>query len=319
LKRKKIWILDGVNLDHSQEIAIYEANDIDYLISTNESIDEDFEKFGKYADILVVEASITIDVNFINKLPLCKGIISFGTGYDQIDLEAASKNNIVVCHLNYCYEEVADHTLALTLALLRQLPTYHKNLTLGQWHSISPKPIHRFKHITVGLLGFGQIARNVAKRLQAFGFKVIAHDRYVTQNLFQMYNVTSVTLDELLQQSNVLSLHVPLTNETSHLLNESNMRKLPKQAIIINTCRGGIIDEDALVRLINEKHIQGAGIDVFQSEPPDLTHKLFSMDEIIVTPHAAYYSLEAIEDMQRQAAESAIKIIKGEQPYFPVT
>ncbi|MBY7144522.1 C-terminal binding protein [Virgibacillus sp. NKC19-3] len=318
LSCKKVWLLDGAGLDHSKEIEHYEANNIDYLISTKESMNEDFYSFGRDADVLVAEASILIDEKLINQLSSCKGIVSFGTGYNHINIRAAQKRNIVVCHLNYCSEEVADHTLSLILMLLRRLSAYDKNLKSGIWNSISAKPIHRFRNVTIGLLGFGKIAQKVATRLLPFGFKIIVHDEYVDQSLFQKHGVTPVSLDKLLQQSNVLSLHVPLTKETSNLLNKENMRTLPENAIIVNTCRGGIIDEDALVQLIKEEHLSGAGLDVFLSEPPDMTQELFLMDEIILTPHAGYYSLESIEEMQTQSADSAIKIMKNEKPAYTV-
>lgn len=318
LSRNKVWILDGVDLDHSKEIEIYKENNIDYLLSNEETLEEDLERFGKDADVIVVEAGIKIDETLLDKLSACKGIVAFGTGFDHIDVQAAKERNIQVGHLNYCSEEVSDHTLSLILTLLRRLPHYNKDLKSGIFNPMLEKPIHRFSAVTVGILGFGRIAQNVAKRLKPFGFNIIVHDEYVDESVFEELGVTKVSLEQLLTQSNLITLHVPLTNETRNLLNEENMRKLPKDAIIVNTCRGEIIDEDALVRLIKEGHISAAGLDVFHTEPPNTDSELFKLDEIIVSPHAAYYSIESVEEMQTQAAESAIRMIEGKKPLFPV-
>lgn len=316
INKNKVWILDGGGLDHSKELHIYETNNIEYLVSTDKTMDQDLATFGKFANALVVEASIFINERIIQQLSNCKLICSFGIGYNHIDVQAAKEQDIFVCNLpDYCGEEVADHTLALILTLLRRLPTYNKDVKYGKWDSISHKPIHRFKNTTVGLLGFGQIAQKVAQRLKSFGFTILVYDLYVEQKIVDSFNVVSVSLEELLQKSNVLSLHIPLTKETKNLLDEKNMRKLPRDAFIVNTCRGGIIDEDVLVHLIKEGHLSGAGFDVFLSEPPNIDHELFSLDDVIVTPHAAYYSIESVEEMQLKTAENVLRVMNNEQPY----
>ena len=316
---KKVWIVDIAGLDHSKEIEIYKANNIDFLLSTEETWEKDLELFGENADVVVAEASISVDETFIEQLTKCKAILSFGTGFNHIDIEAAKKRNITVCNLpDYCSDEVADHTLSLILMLLRRVKDYNKNLKSGNWNSISVKPLHRFQNTTIGLLGFGKIAQKVADRLNPFGFTIIAHDQYVDENVFREKKVVSASLEELFERSNLISLHVPLTNETSNLLNEANMRKLPKHAMIVNTCRGGIIDEDALVQLLKEEHLSGAGLDVFLFESPNNKHELFTMEEIIVTPHAAYYSIESVEEMQTKTAENGINVIRNKKPLYIV-
>lgn len=317
--RVHVWIVDGGDLDHSKEIEIYEENDINYALSTEETWEKDFEHFGKNAEVIVSEASISMNESLIEQLNHCKAILSFGTGFNHIDVEAAEKRNITVCHLpDYCSEEVANHTLSLMLTLLRRITDYNHDLKSGNWNSISKKPLHRFENQTIGLLGFGNISQKVADRLLPFGFTIIAHDKYVAESTFKEKGVRSVSMEELFKQSHVVSLHIPLTKETENLLNEENMRKLPKGAIVVNTCRGGIIDENALVRLLKEGHLSGAGLDVFLTEPPNMKEELFSMNEVITTPHAAYYSIEAVQEMQIKTAENVQRILNNEQALYIV-
>lgn len=191
---------------------------------------------------------------------------------------------------------------------------YNKNVKNGIWDPTDTEPIHRLSNTIIGLLGFGQIARNVAQKFKAFGVTIIAYDKFVDDKIFEEYGVTRVSFDELLERSNLLSLHVPLTDETRNMLNYEQLKKLPKGAFVVNTCRGGVIVEDDLVKLIKEKHISGAGLDVLLSEPPEKDHELIQLDEVIITPHAAYFSIEAEEQMQRETAWNVVKVVQNESP-----
>lgn len=311
----KVWILDDEGLSHDKEIEIYEQNNIAYKLTTKKTFEKDLEEFGKIADAVVAQVGFQCQESLIKQLKNCKVICTFGMGFNHVDLEAATKEKIYVCNVpNYCVEEVSDHTLALSLTLLRKLFAYNKNVKNGVWDPTDTEPIHRLSHTVVGLLGFGQIARDVASKFKAFGVTLIAHDKFVDESVFKEYGVTSVTLDELLERSNLLSLHVPLTEETRNLLDYEKMQKLPQGAIIVNTCRGGIIDEDALVRLIKEKHISGAGLDVLLHEPPHPGNELLQLEETIITPHAAYYSVEAEEQMQTETALNVVRAVQNNKP-----
>lgn len=313
--RNKVWILDNEGLPHSQEIEIYKKYGIVYKITTKKTFEEDFENYGKNADAIVAQVGFHCSANFIEQLERCKIICAFGMGFNHIDLEAAKARNIFVCNVpNYCATEVADHTLALSLTLIRKLLIYNNDVKKGNWNPTIAKPIHRMDQIAIGLLGFGQIAQMVAKRFKPFGVKLIAHDPFVSDDTFQKFDVESVTLDELLTQSYLLSLHIPLTEQTRGLINGTNMKKLPKGAIIVNTCRGGIIDEQALAQLIIEGHISGAGIDVFEEEPIQENHLLKELDNVILTPHAAYYSIEAEKEMQIETAMNIVRVIQNKKP-----
>lgn len=314
-KKPKVWILDDEGLSHEKEFEIYEQHHIEYRVTTKASFEKDLEEFGKEAIAVVCQVGFPIDSELINELTNCKVICSFGMGFNQIDLQAASDKNIYVCNVpDYCAEEVADHTLALSLSLLRRLFHYNKNVKNGIWDPTDTEPIHRLSNTIIGLLGFGQIARNVAQKFKAFGVTIIAYDKFVDDKIFEEYGVTRVSFDELLERSNLLSLHVPLTDETRNMLNYEQLKKLPKGAFVVNTCRGGVIVEDDLVKLIKEKHISGAGLDVLLSEPPEKDHELLQLDEVIITPHAAYFSIEAEEQMQRETAWNVVKVVQNESP-----
>lgn len=314
-KKPKVWILDDEGLSHEKEFEIYEQHHIEYRVTTKASFEKDLEEFGKEAIAVVCQVGFPIDSELINELTNCKVICSFGMGFNQIDLQAASDKNIYVCNVpDYCAEEVADHTLSLSLSLLRRLFHYNKNVKNGIWDPTDTEPIHRLSNTIIGLLGFGQIARNVAQKFKAFGVTIIAYDKFVDDKIFEEYGVTRVSFDELLERSNLLSLHVPLTDETRNMLNYEQLKKLPKGAFVVNTCRGGVIVEDDLVKLIKEKHISGAGLDVLLSEPPEKDHELIQLDEVIITPHAAYFSIEAEEQMQRETAWNVVKVVQNESP-----
>lgn len=315
----KVWILDSEGLNHETEISLYETANIEYMITTKDTYPEDLQTFGKFADAVVAQVGFTCDRELIMQLDKCKAICTFGMGFNHVDLTAAKEQNIYVCNVpNYCEEEVADHTLALSLTLLRRLFEYNKQVKNGVWDPTNIEPIHRLSQTVIGLLGFGQISRMVAERFKGFGVTLIAHDRFVDDKVFKQYGVKSVSLDELLEQSNLLSLHIPLTEETRNLIDKDNLSKLPQGAMIVNTCRGGIIDEAALAKLIKDKHISGAGIDVLKNEPPEPGNPLIDLEEVIITPHAAFNSLEAQEQMQKETAQNVMRAVRGERPLYIV-
>lgn len=316
LSKKRVWILESEGLPHHAEIALYEKENLQVKQSSKETFQEDFINFGQDAHAIVVGVDFQLPKETIEQLSNCQILCSFGMGFDQIDVAAATAKNIYVTHLpNYCHTEVADHTLALSLALLRRLFDYNKQVDKGIWQPTHISPIQRLSETTIGLLGFGQIARMVAKRFQPFGVHLIAHDQYVGEEVFKTYNVESVSLDELLKRSHLLSLHVPLTRETKHLLNQTNLARMSKNALIVNTSRGGIIDEKALSESIKKGHILGAGLDVLEVEPPKQTNELLQSDQVIITPHAAYYSAQAELQMQEETAKNVLRVFKNKRPF----
>lgn len=319
LSHKRVWILENEGLPHNKEIAMYRTLNIQVKQTTKKHFHADFESYGKFAHAIVVGVDFQLTQQIIHQLENCQIICSFGMGYDQIDLKAATKKEIYVTHLpSYCHTEVADHTLALSLALLRRLFDYNQQAKKGNWQPATKMPIQRLSDLTVGLLGFGQIARLVAKRFYPFGVTLMAHDKYVSKEIFKSYHVTPVSFDELLTNSHLLSLHVPLTSETKNILNRENLAKLPVNALIVNTCRGEVIDEEALIESIDKGHILGAALDVLREEPPSKNYLLLNRDEIIITPHVAYYSKQAEEEMQKETAKNVLRVFNHKRPLYIV-
>lgn len=310
----KVWILDNQGLTHDAEIKMYIDNQIEWRWTETKNYEKDLIEFGQYADVIVTQVGYPCDEALIKQLRHCKAILTFGMGFNNVDLAFARKYGIDVCHVpEYCLDEVADHTLALLLSSVRQINHYDRTVKQGDWNSIAPTNIRRMNQLTVGLYGFGRIARKVTERLRAFGTKIIASDAYVPPSVFEEYDVEQVSFETLLDTSNILSLHVPLTDETKNSLAYQQLKKLPKHARIVNTCRGGIINETDLLRLIQEDHLAGAALDVLRKEPPTSENELIRQEKTIITPHAAYYSIEAEEELQAQTAENVLRVMKQEK------
>lgn len=269
---------------------------------------------AKNADALVVVyEKITREI--IEELNECKIIVRMGIGFNNIDLEAATDKGIYVVNVpDYCIDEVSDHTISLAFALLRKLHVYDKQAKRGIWDLEDGKPIYGFRGKTFGLIGFGNIPKSVARKLSPFGFNIVAYDPFVSNEEAKKYGVTLKTFDELLQISDVVSVHAPLVDSTHHLLNDEAFNKMKETAIVINTSRGPIIDSSALIRALENNKILGAGIDVLETEPPEEEKQLLKLDNAIITPHAAFYSEDSEGQLRISALEEVVRVLKGDKP-----
>ncbi|MFK2826677.1 C-terminal binding protein [Bacillus sp. B190/17] len=311
-RRPIVWILDDEWSSHQLEKDFYQQHGFEVKITKSDTLEKDIPQYAPYADGVVVQVGFPCREDLIDQLQACKVIAVPGVGYNHVDVEAAARKGITVANVpDYCVEEVSDHTIALMFALTRQLSSYHHKVRDGKWDPLDTQPIHRFSEKTIGLLGFGRIARMVAAKLKPFGVRLLAHDEYVFDEIFDMYGVTPVSLTELMQLSNVLSLHVPLNEETNNLLNYERLKLMPKGSFIINTCRGGVVNEEALQKLIQEGHLAGAGLDVLEKEPPERDHPLLKMDEVIITPHASYVSEESLVELRERTCQVIVEGIQG--------
>jgi D-3-phosphoglycerate dehydrogenase / 2-oxoglutarate reductase len=229
-------------------------------------------------------------------------IVRYGVGLDNVDVIAARSAGIAVAAIpDYCVEEVADHTIGLVLAIERGIVELAEQTRVGGWDFRAAGPVRRLRGRTLGLVGLGQIARAVAKRAAAFGLLVHAYDPNVP-------DADAATLDDLLRQADILSLHVPLTDETRGLLGRRELALLPPGAIVINTARGGLVDEDALAEALAGGRLRGAGLDVLSAEPPGPEHPLRYAPGVVLTPHAAWFSEAAVLDLRRKAVEKAMEL-----------
>lgn len=310
--KKLVWILDDEWTDHSVEKAIYEANGFKAKVTTSETLAEDTPLYAPHADGVVAQVGFPCGAELIGKLASCKSIAISGVGFNHVDLEAATRQGIVVSNVpDYCMEEVSDHAVALMLALSKRLVPFHNQVLAGGWDPLDTLPMYRFKDRTVGLLGFGRIARKVAEKLKGFGVRIVAHDEYVGSETFAAYGVEPLSFEELLKQSHILSLHVPLTPETTELLTYERMKTMPMGAILVNTCRGGVIREADLARLLEEGHLAGAGLDVLTEEPPKPGHPLIGMPQTLVTPHSSYVSVESVLELKQRTCQIVIDAANG--------
>ncbi|MED1468066.1 C-terminal binding protein [Bacillus salipaludis] len=307
-----VWILDDEWNDHNLEMNMYQQHDIEVKVTRSETLEEDLPIFAPIADGVVAQVGFQCRANIIEKLDSCKVISIPGVGYDHVDVEAATKKGIVVSHVpDYCAEEVSDHTVALILAVTRRLSAYSRKVKEGKWDPMDTLPIQRFSTNTVGFLGFGKIARRVAEKLKPFGVRLIAYAPSVPKEIFSKYTVELVSFNELLRQSTILSLHIPFRQENKNIIGYEQLKQMPKGSFIVNTSRGGLINEEDLYQAIVEGHIAGAGLDVLLNEPPDPNDPLLSLDQVYITPHSGYISDDALRELKHKTCQNIIDGVAG--------
>ena len=256
----------------------------------------------------------------IENLNKCRLIALTGIGYDNVDVAAATERGICVANNPYyCLEEVSDHVMALLLACARRLYKVLPDVKSGKW-STQPdyvsalKPLHRLSGQTLGLIGFGNIARALVPKARAFGLRIIAYSPHVPAVLFDTFAVEAVQLDRLLGESDFVSMHTSLTPETSHMIGLEQFKKMKRTAYFINTARGELVDDRALYTALSEGLIAGAGLDVLESEPPDQDSPLLTLNNALVTGHSGYYSEKSQEELFRRPWEEVARVVKGEWP-----
>jgi D-3-phosphoglycerate dehydrogenase len=278
---------------------------------------EEIIEVCKDADGLIVQyAKITREV--IEGLEKCKVIARYGIGVDNVDVKAATEKGIFVVNVpDYCVEEVSDHTVALLLASVRKLLLYDKAVKSGTWDYKIGKPLFRIQGKTLGLIGFGKLARRVAEKMKPFGVNIITYDPYINPELAKKYGAKLVnSLEELLKNSDFISIHVPLTDETYHLLSDKEFELMKDNVIIVNTARGPIIDEKALVKALEQGKVMYAGLDVTEVEPIPKDSPLLEFDNVIITPHVAWYSEESQKELQTKAARGVAEVLSGKVPTY---
>jgi C-terminal binding protein len=271
------------------------------------------------ADVLLVFHDIKLTERSIAALAKCRGIVRCGVGFDNVDLKAAGGRGIVVCNVpDYGTEEVADHALMLLLALARRLLPAEQSVRAGRWDATTVFGTPRLRGRTLGLIGCGRIGTAMALRAKALGMRVVFYDPYKPDGLEKALGVERCwRLDDLLTQSQFLSLHCPLTAETRHILNAETLTRLPTGAYVVNTARGPCIDAPALLDAVDSGQVAYAGLDVVEREPLD-DERLRRHPRVLLTPHAAFYSVEAFAEMRTKGAEEGLRLLRGEPVRNPV-
>jgi len=289
-----------------------------YRMATSVNAD-DIVAVARDADaVLVTYAKLTREV--LTQFTRCKAIGRFGLGVDNIDLAAAKEKGMAVNYVpDYCIREVSDHAMALLLGLIRKIPLSNKLVQSGRWEMPAVVPIRRIEGTALGLVGFGHIPRLVAPKAQAFGIRVIACDPYAKPEVFKTAGVESVDFDTLLQSSDYVSVHAPLLAATRGMMNAAAFAKMKKGAYIVNTARGPLIDEPALVAALDSGQIGGAGLDVVASEPLAKDSPLLGRDNVIISPHTAFYSIEALNELQTKCATDVARVLSGEKAVYPIS
>ena len=245
----------------------------------------------------------------------CQVIVRYGVGLDNIDIEAATECGIAVANVpDYCMDEVSNEAMALLLSGARGILTYDRSVHSGTWDVKVGMPLFRLQGMTLGIVGFGRIGRTVAPKAQAFGLRVVACDPYIDPQEMVQRGVTPVDFDMLVRESDFVTLHTPLTPETRGMIGRESLAKMKPTAWLINTARGPVVDTAALYDALRKKQIAGAGLDVLPQEPPDFSNPLFTLPNVIVTPHSAFYSEGSLRELQAKAAERVVEALTGKVP-----
>jgi D-3-phosphoglycerate dehydrogenase len=271
---------------------------------------------AREADVVLVQSVRRLLTGaVIPQLSQCRCIVRLGIGYDSVDLAAATEQGIPVCNVpTYCVDDVADHALALLLGSVRHLARQDRWIRADRWDRTGARPARRLKGCTLGLVGFGRIARAVAERVGGFGLAVLAHDPWVGADVMAEFGVQKTDLDELLPRSDFVSVHCPLTEDTYHLLDSTAFELMKHGVFVVNTSRGPIIEEAALVDALRMGKVWGAGLDVFEQEPLPRQSQLRQFDNVIFTPHVGANSEESRTDLYRAGYQIVVDVQQDRWP-----
>ncbi len=243
----------------------------------------------------------------------------YGIGVDNIAVAEATRLCIPVTNVPaYCLDEVSEHVMALLLALGRQVCQYDRRVREGNWDVRESAPLHRIRGCTLGIIGFGRIGGAVATKACAIGMRILAFDPHLDAKVIEARKCRKVDLDTLLRESDYVTVHAPLTESTRGLIDQREFRLMKPTAYIVNTARGAIIDQEALLRALQEGWIAGAGLDVFEPEHLPPTHPLLQLPNVIATPHVAFYSAESLADLELMAAQNVATVLSGHRPKWVV-
>ena len=272
------------------------------------------------ADMILTAWTMHFTAPVLQELARCRLIVRYGVGVDNIDLAAATARGIVVANApTYCVAEVADHTAGLILSITRGIPWLDRQVRDGDWMAVrkDEPAVPRIGETTLGIVGIGKIGRRVAQRMAPFGCRILAHDPFLSDAIVGERGATPVaSLEALLRSSDVVSLHVPLTEQTRHLIDETTLGWMKPTAVIVNTSRGGVIDEAALIRALQEDRLYGAALDVLAPEPPAEDHPLLSFNprRVILTPHLGAWCAASVPDLHAEVTSALAAVLAGRWP-----
>jgi phosphoglycerate dehydrogenase-like enzyme len=308
--------------DFLEETSIESAvlGDVARLVVGRATDEAELCAFLPQADAIIVFHDISrVGESSFAQAPRCRGVVRAGVGFNNIDVEAATRRGVVVCNVpDYGTEEVADHAIMFLLALARRLIPCHLKIRSGTWHYETAFGTPRLRGKTLGLVGCGRIGTATALRAKALGLDAVFFDPYLRQGMDKALGIRrAFQLEELLEQSHFVSLHCYLDQATHHLLNKHTMARMRPGSFLINTARGPIIDQNALLESLDSGHLAGAALDVVESEPLD-DPRISQHPHILLTPHTAFYSVEGFVELRTKTAEEVRRILLGQPPRNPV-
>jgi D-3-phosphoglycerate dehydrogenase len=312
----KVLITDYDFPDVALEEGIFREAGLPFAVAQCRS-EDDLIHAARGCDALLLQyAPLTERV--LAELPAIGIVSRYGAGFDTIDTAACRRHGVWVANSpDYGVGEVATHALAMSLALLRHLAIYDADVKAGRWSYLSPGTIRRASDMTVGILGLGRIGKRYAHLARNCFARVIACDPYIIDGDFPAY-VGRVTLEALFEQSDLVSLHVPLNDETRGMVSEALIARMPRGAMLVNTARGAIVDVDAVLRALDSGQLDGAALDVLPTEPLSTGHPLALQRRALLTPHAAFYSTAAEVELRRKAAMNIVQWARTGRPMYPV-
>ena len=307
----KVVLTDNIFPDLKIESKMLsDANAEFILVPPNENVSD----YIKDADAVIC-TYVKITADLIDQMEKCRIVVRNGVGVENIDMDACTRKGIMVANVpHYCSDEVATHTIALMLALTRKIKQYDHSVENGEWNVNSAMPIYSLVDKVLGIVGFGKVPRLVVDRARVFGLNVIAYDPFVSSAEMSACFVKKVGFEELVKSSDIISLHCPLNKSTEGLFNMSVFEKMEKAPFLINTARGSIINEKDLIIALERGLIAGAGLDVLTENVPQINNPMLGMDNVIITPHTAWYSEESIIKRRVQAIECVIAALEGRCP-----
>jgi D-3-phosphoglycerate dehydrogenase / 2-oxoglutarate reductase len=286
------------------------------LFGVNAATEDEIISAAREADVIITIGA-RMSRRVIENLPRLLAIVRYGIGYDTVDVDAATDNHVLVVNIpDFCFEEVANHALALLLACAKKIVYFNNLVKQGRWAEAkaAQSPMGSIHGETLGLVGCGNIGRTVARKSPCFNLRVLGYDPYVDKTLAREAGIKLVDLPQLLRESDYVSLHPLLNQETRHMIGEKELNQMKRRAFLINTARGPVVDEKALIRALQDKRIAGAGLDVFEQEPIEPDNPLLKMDNVIVLPHSASYSDVSFIRLRTSVGQEAARLVSGKWP-----
>jgi len=306
LKRPKIVITDCDHGSIEEERAVFSKFGADLDLAQIADEEEIVARCHDADGLITQYAPLTRRV--LEGLPHCRVVSHYGVGVDTIDLQAATELGIIVANVPaYCVDEVSDHTLAVFLSWVRKVILLDRSIRSGTWDFRVAIPIHRLNGMTYGIVGCGRIGQGVARRVSAFGLKVIGYDPYLTK----AQGIQLGPFETVLAESDFISIHCPLTESSHHLFGRDQFQRMGRRPLVMNLSRGAVVDEAALIEALERGWISGAALDVLEREPPDAKNPLMGRDDVILTPHIGFYSEESKSELKRRAAENVTSVLIG--------